>query len=1009
MIWASLVVEDAVGRKRWRRALGLVSVLCLLAVAQPAVAEWPAGVSIVATTSVPPPSPGVWEKHPAAYPGIGIAPAYLLPQTNPQEVTMAGSRSSFRHYFCLHKQVEEITPSRDPACSLVADRTALATVTLTTAMIAHGGVTWHIAVARRPSLRAQWLPIPAIRAVIPRALTASGGRQFGADLHPKVNGLRVTSSGPGAVTVRLNEGVAKTIAAGETHAISALATGANTLTFTSDAPGGGTITRTLTLRRSLLPDAALKAAVARALGKRADADLAADELLTLRELILSASGVADLAGLDKAANLERLALDGNGLREIGDLAGLGRLSWLDLSGNAITDISPLAGLAGVRTLLLDGNAVTDLAPLDALTGLRALSLSGNAVAELAPLAALTELEELWLDDNAITRVGPLAPLRGLRYLHLGRNRIANVAPLAGLTGLTRLALNDNAIADVRPLSRLRALVRLNLERNAVRDVAPLARLPMLERLRLGGNRIADIAPLLGSRGLGAGDAVGLGGNPLTAAAIGDQVPALRSSGAAVLYGWPVHVFPAAADASGRQGFVRVINRSTTAGEVLVEAVDDAGVRAAPVWLRIGPGQARHFNSRDLEQGNAAKGLPDGVGAPTEGGWRLTLASPLDIEVLAYIRTPDGFLTSVHDVLARDEAAGALRAPTFNPGRNREQASSLRFVNPGATAAPVNVWGVDDHGRGRLATGLSVPAGAAFAVAAPALEAYRIGDSGRGLGRGVGKWRLDASVRWPVAGASLLTSRAGHLTNLSSPGSARGADGTWRLPLFPSALDRQRQGFARVVNRSACAGMVWITAFDDAGARLGTVALMLDALATAHFNSDDLESGAPGKGLAAGVGLPTRGDWRLELRSDLDLRAYAYIRATDGFLTAMHDVAPSQDGAARVPFFNPASNRRQRSLLRLVNNGAEDARATIAGVDDAGVRGSPVGVTVPAGQALTFSAADLEAGAAGLDGALGDGHGKWRLTVAAQPPLVVMSLLASPSGHLTNLSTATRHP
>ena len=63
------------------------------------------------------------------------------------------------------------------------------------------------------------------------------------------------------------------------------------------------------------------------------------------------------------------------------------------------------------------------------------------------------------------------------------------------------------------------------------------------------------------------------------------------------------------------------------------------------------------------------------------------------------------------------------------------------------------------------------------------------------------------------------------------------------------------------------------------------------------------------------------------------------------------------------------------------------------------------VTVPAGMALDLSATDLEAGAEGVDGVLGDGTGKWRLRVTSEKPVAAMSLLASPTGHLTNLSTA----
>ena len=53
---------------------------------------------------------------------------------------------------------------------------------------------------------------------------------------------------------------------------------------------------------------------------------------------------------------------------------------------------------------------------------------------------------------------------------------------------------------------------------------------------------------------------------------------------------------------------------------------------------------------------------------------------------------------------------------------------------------------------------------------------------------------------------------------------------------------------------------------------------------------------------------------------------------------------------------------------------------------------------------TLSAQQLESGDDDFTGALGDGGGKWWLTVATDHPIDVMSLLQSPTGHLTNLST-----
>ncbi len=93
-------------------------------------------------------------------------------------------------------------------------------------------------------------------------------------------------------------------------------------------------------------------------------------------------------------------------------------------------------------------------------------------------------------------------------------------------------------------------------------------------------------------------------------------------------------------------------------------------------------------------------------------------------------------------------------------------------------------------------------------------------------------------------------------------------------------------------------------------------------------------------------------------------------------------------------------------MRLINPGDASARVTITGTDDQGASpGRPVRVTVPPGAARTYTAAHLEEGAPGPTGALGDGAGKWRLTVDSDRPISAMSLLASPTGHLTNLSTA----
>lgn len=549
---------------------------------------------------------------------------------------------------------------------------------------------------------------------------------------------------------------------------------------------------------------------------------------------------------------------------------------------------------------------------------------------------------------------------------------------------------------------MRSLEHLDLERNRVADISPLRRLAKLTRLRLASNQVADISPLLDNTGLGAGDMVGLRGNPLSAASVEHRIETLRAQGVSVLIGLSAPLFAAAGGVSKSHSFVRLINHSQIPGDALVWGLDDAGERFGPARLWIGAKRTAHFNSYDMEAGNEAKGLREGLGAPTEGDWRLEILSSLDLQALTFLRAPNGPPVAVHDTLPRLD--GVLRVPFLPAARDQRPAGSLRLLNPANFDATVLALGVDDAGRGRLATGIAVPAKRAVTITAAALEALRIGEGGRGLGRGEGRWRLNLHAEWPLQAQTLTTGVAGQVRNLSIPGALMSGKVS-RVPLFPPKSATGRRGVLRAANLGAAAGTAQIEAVDDAGARAGPVALKLGPFATAEIDSRGLEEGDVSEGLIDGVGSPTQGAWRLRLRSVLDLSVYAYAQSDDGFATSLLDMAPAADSAARVAVFNPGSNRARRSLLRLVNDSGVDTVATVGGVDDAGVSGDPVRVPVPAGEALWLTAAELEAGGAGFEGALGDGDGKWRLHVASDAPLTVMSFIEDAAGRLSNVSTA----
>ena len=473
-----------------------------------------------------------------------------------------------------------------------------------------------------------------------------------------------------------------------------------------------------------------------------------------------------------------------------------------------------------------------------------------------------------------------------------------------------------------------------------------------------------------------------------------------------------------------QGFARVINRSGYAGEVTIHAVDDTGQRFGPVTLSLGARETKHFNSNDLRDGAPSKGLTGRITGVEGDNLRLELETELDIEPLAYTRPrAEGFIASTHDV-----ASGTLMrwyVPIFNPGSNTRQVSSLRVVNTSGVDTEVRIEGVDDNGNdGAGVVRFDLPGDEARTLSAKALEeGYSASESDfefeGSLGDGTGKWQLFVSAGRPVQVVSLLHSATGDLTNLSAVTGGRdprsGARTAGRLlPLIPPASDT-REGFVRIINHSNRAGTVRLHAVDDAGQRRGPATLAIGALATRHLNSGDLEAGNPAKGLTGSFGDGT-GNWRLELDTTLDIEPLAYIRTPDGFLTSAHEVvAETEPGSRRyeVAVFNPGSNTAQKSVLRVVNTSAAAANVSITGQDDEGdaAPGGAVTFSVPANEAGTLSAPALEQGYSASEsdfeftGSFGDGSGKWQLTVSADQPLGVMSLLSS-GGKLTNLSTVT---
>ncbi|MFT3942420.1 MAG: leucine-rich repeat domain-containing protein [Ancrocorticia sp.] len=282
-------------------------------------------------------------------------------------------------------------------------------------------------------------------------------------------------------------------------------------------------------------DGALKACVAKELGRVEGTDITVTDMKSLSRLSCPSYGKLDVAPLEYATNLTHLDLAGRELvnatavsgltelehlelgcfydlgmtcgsnRDLSPFAGLTSLTYLNLTGNGIEDVSPLAGLTNLTSLHLghemafweDFNYIEDVSPLAGLTNLTTLELGKNKIADVSPLAGLANLTKLDLLGNKVVDVSPLSALGRLSTLDARENQIVDVSPLAGLTSLTGLSLSKNHIVDISSLAGLTNLTYLFLENNEIVDVSALSELTQLASLDLFNNRVVDVSPLAG--------------------------------------------------------------------------------------------------------------------------------------------------------------------------------------------------------------------------------------------------------------------------------------------------------------------------------------------------------------------------------------------------------------------------------------------------------------------------------------------------------------------------------
>ena len=152
------------------------------------------------------------------------------------------------------------------------------------------------------------------------------------------------------------------------------------------------------------------------------------------------------------AGLTNLAVALRGVSQLDGVAGLQDLLWFDAGGNQIASLAALAACQDLQVLRLDGNQLGSLAGLEALLALQVLDVSHNVLSDLQPLGALNALEVLYADGNQIGSIAVLANLHALRILDLSNNSISDISPLLQNAAQGGLGNGDTVYLGGNPLA-----------------------------------------------------------------------------------------------------------------------------------------------------------------------------------------------------------------------------------------------------------------------------------------------------------------------------------------------------------------------------------------------------------------------------------------------------------------------------------------------------------------------------------------------------------------------------
>ena len=262
--------------------------------------------------------------------------------------------------------------------------------------------------------------------------------------------------------------------------------------------------------------------------------------------------------------------------------------------------------------------------------------------------------------------------------------------------------------------------------------------------------------------------------------------------------------------------------------------------------------------------------------------------------------------------------------------------------------------------------------------------------------------------WVQVGLHELESNE-HTLNQRSAVTLQREGEPFEIPLILPASDPAYTSLVYLDNVFGYSTSVEMYAIDDAGYRVGPLAIELEPYETVRFTSADLESGGGTSSVDGhtGVGI---GSWRLILYPKSSIIVRSYIEDQLGVRSPMFPAVQPGSAPYEIKWFDDLedtdSSQTTASLLRVINDEDDYATFTIVTLDERGDSIAEIELPLEPQNSLTLSTDDILSNVdSDFSGSASTYSGFHSLRVESDHNIRLMHLLRDSQGRLANLSSA----